>query len=81
MTGLKFYLLVLTGLFASFKMMAEQQSVASIGNISELTGYAKVLRDKEYGAKIKLGINSYDDVRTSAGRLGTLLFVLLNTLN
>jgi hypothetical protein len=51
-------------------MMAEQQSVASIGNISELTGYAKVLRDKEYGAKIKLGINSYDDVRTSAGRLG-----------
>tara|TARA_R100000664_G_scaffold11765_2_gene19012 strand:- start:2997 stop:4055 length:1059 start_codon:yes stop_codon:yes gene_type:complete len=51
-------------------MTAEPQPVANIGNISELTGNAKVLRDEEIGAELKLGIQSLDDVRTAAGRVG-----------
>jgi len=56
--------------FVSFRTMAEPAQVADIGNISELNGYAKVLRDKDYDAQLKFGIQSFDDVRTASGRLG-----------
>ena len=56
--------------------MGEQQSVANIGNITELNGTGRVVRevpkdlDKTFQASIDLDINSYDNVQTSNGRLG-----------
>ncbi len=63
-------------LFVSFRTMGEVQSVANIGNITELNGAGQVVRevpkdlDKTYQASINLDINSYDNVQTSNGRLG-----------
>ena len=57
-------------LSVSFRMMGEQQSVANIGNITELNGTGRVVRDKTYEASLELNINSYDNVQTSNGRLG-----------
>ena len=57
-------------LFASYKTTAEPAQVVDIGNVSELTGFARVIRDKPYDAELKLGIQSQDDVRTSNGRIG-----------
>ena len=57
-------------LFVSFKTMAEQQSVADIGSITELNGVARVVRNEEIPAALKFGIESYDNVQTSNGRVG-----------
>ncbi len=57
-------------LFVSFRTMGEVQSVANIGNITELNGAGQVVRDETYQASINLDINSYDNVQTSNGRLG-----------
>ena len=54
----------------SFRTMGEVQSVANIGNITELNGAGQVVRDETYQASINLDINSYDNVQTSNGRLG-----------
>ena len=62
--------MVLVALFVSFKTMGEQQSVANIGNITELNGTGRVVRDETYQASLDLDINSYDNVQTSNGRLG-----------
>ena len=62
--------MVLVALFVSFKTMGEQQSVANIGNITELNGTGRVVRDQTFQASIDLDINSYDNVQTSNGRLG-----------
>src|SRR6056300_257200 len=76
MTGYKLHLMVLVALFVSFKTMGEQQSVANIGNITELNGTGRVVRevpkdlDETYQASLDLDINSYDNVQTSNGRLG-----------
>src|SRR6056300_371991 len=76
MTGYKLHLMVLVALFVSFKMMGEQQSVANIGNITELNGTGRVVRevpkdlDETFQASLDLDINSYDNVQTSNGRLG-----------
>ena len=51
-------------------MMGEVQSVANIGNITELNGTGRVVRDETYQASLALDINSYDNVQTSNGRLG-----------
>ena len=56
-------------LCASYKTMAAQAPVASIGDISELTGTAEVIRDQPYGAALNFDILQMDDVRTSAGRV------------
>ena len=56
-------------LSASFRMTAEPAQVVDIGNVSELTGFARVIREKPYDAELKLGIQSQDDVRTSNGRI------------
>tara|TARA_B100001059_G_scaffold29892_2_gene24164 strand:+ start:2920 stop:3987 length:1068 start_codon:yes stop_codon:yes gene_type:complete len=42
---------------------------ASIGDITELNGVGKVIRDDTYSAVVDFDIQSYDDVRTSNGRL------------
>ena len=49
--------------------MAAQAPVVSIGDISELTGTAEVIRDEPYGAVLDFDIQQMDDVRTSAGRV------------
>jgi len=49
--------------------MAAQAPVASIGDISELTGTAEVIRDQPYGAELNFDIQQMDDVRTSVGRV------------
>ena len=76
MTGYVSRLMVLVALFVSFKTMGEPQSVANIGNITELNGTGRVVRevpkdlDETYQASLDLDINSYDNVQTSNGRLG-----------
>jgi hypothetical protein len=50
-------------------MMAEQVQAVDIGKVFELKGYAKVIRDKDYDAELEFGIQSFDDVRTSDGRI------------
>ena len=68
--GCKLILLVTMVLSVSSKTMEEVQSVASIGNITELNGTGRVVRDTTYQASLALDINSYDNVQTSNGRLG-----------
>ena len=67
-TGSKLFLMVTMVLCASYKTMAAQAPVASIGDISELTGTAEVIRDEPYGAVLDFDIRQMDDVRTSVGR-------------
>ena len=57
-------------LFVSSKTIAEQQSVVSIGNITELKGVARVVRNEEFPAALQFDIESFDNVQTSNGRVG-----------
>jgi hypothetical protein len=50
-------------------MMGEQQQVADIGDISELNGVARILRDKPLQAELNLGIQSNDEAVTTNGRM------------
>lgn len=56
-------------LFASTKTIKAQAQVADIGSVSELNGFAKIIRDDEYDPKLDFGIQSLDDVRTANGRI------------
>ena len=47
-----------------------QQSDVSIGNITELKGQGRIVREKPYDAALSLEIESFDNVETSNGRLG-----------
>ena len=47
-----------------------QQSDVSIGNITELKGKGRIVRDKPYDAALSFDIESFDNVETSNGRLG-----------
>ena len=52
-------------------MMAEQVQVASIGSITELKGIGRVVREQDpFSAALAFGINSFDNVETSNGRIG-----------
>jgi hypothetical protein len=57
-------------LFVLFKMMVVQLQAANIGNITELKGSGRIVRDLTFQAALDLDINSYDNVQTSNGRLG-----------
>ena len=70
MTGYVSRLMVLMVLFVSFKMTKVQAQAANIGNITELNGTGRVVRNETFQASIDLDINSYDNVQTSNGRLG-----------
>ena len=50
--------------------MAEPQSAVDIGNITELNGTGRVVRDNTFHAALSFNINSFDNVQTSNGRLG-----------
>jgi len=51
-------------LFVLTKTTKGHLQAADIGSISELNGYAKVVRGKELGAELNLGIESLDNVRS-----------------
>ena len=68
-TGYELILLVLTVLFASFKTTAEQQPAVDVGNISELSGSARVLREKPYNAELDFDIQQNDEAVTTNGRM------------
>ena len=57
-------------LFVSFKTTKVQAQAANIGNITELNGAGRVVRDDTYQASLDFNIESYDNVQTSNGRLG-----------
>ena len=57
-------------LCALFKTTAVQAQAANIGNITELNGAGRVVRDDTYQASLNFNINSFDNVQTSNGRLG-----------
>ena len=50
-------------------MMGELPQVADIGGISELNGFAQIVRDEPLEAKLKLGIKSNDEAITTNGRM------------
>jgi len=56
-------------LFALSKMTKEQLWAVEIGAVSELNGEARVVRDKNIDAELKLPIESLDNVETSQGRI------------
>jgi hypothetical protein len=51
-------------------MTVVQAQAANIGNITELNGAGRVVRDNTYQASLDFNIESYDNVQTSNGRLG-----------
>ena len=51
-------------------MIMAQQSDVSIGNITELKGQGRIVREKPYDAALSFEIESFDNVETSNGRLG-----------
>jgi hypothetical protein len=50
-------------------MAAPLQAADSIGNITELKGNARVVRDTPEEAALEAPIRSYDSVETSNGRM------------
>ena len=56
-------------LFASFKTTKVQAQAADIGDISELKGFAQIVRDKPYEANLKFAIRSNDEAITTNGRM------------
>ena len=67
--GYRSTLLVLTVLFVSFKTTAEQLPAVDVGNISELSGSARVLREKPYNAELDFDIQQNDEAVTTNGRM------------
>ena len=67
--GYKLTLLVLTVLFASLRMTAEQAPAVDVGNISELSGSARVVREKPYNAELEFNIQQNDEAITTNGRM------------
>lgn len=57
-------------LFVSNKMMGEQVPRADVGNVSELNGVARIVRDEPLEASLEANIKSYDTLETSNGRMG-----------
>jgi hypothetical protein len=56
-------------LFVSFRTMAEPAPAVDVGNISELTGLAQIVRDKPYQAKESFNIQQNDEAITTNGRM------------
>ena len=57
-------------LFVSNKTMGEQVPRADVGNVSELNGVARIVRDEPLEASLEANIKSYDTLETSNGRMG-----------
>ena len=50
-------------------MTAEQAPVVDVGNISELSGSARVVREKPYNAELEFNIQQNDEAITTNGRM------------
>lgn len=68
-TGLRLLALVLILIFVSFKATAEQPQAVDVGNISELNGFAQVVRDQPYSAELSFNIQQNDQAVTTDGRM------------
>ena len=51
-------------------MMGEQVPRADVGNVSELNGVARIVRDEPVEASLEANIKSFDTLETSNGRMG-----------
>jgi hypothetical protein len=69
MTGSRLLVMVITVLFASFKTIKVQAQAVDIGDVSELNGNARIVRDKPYVADLKFPIQSNDEAITTNGRM------------
>ena len=69
MTGYASFLTAIAVLFVSSKVMAEQALRVDVGEISELNGIARIVRDKTETAVLNDDIKSYDTLETSNGRM------------
>ena len=61
--------MVITVLFASFKTIKVQAQAVDIGDVSELNGNARIVRDKPYVADLKFPVQSNDEAITTNGRM------------
>ena len=52
--------------------LGQVSPVDSIGNISEYSGYTRVVRDKPYESVVGFDLNSMDRLETAKGRMGVL---------
>ena len=62
--------MAIMALFVSNKTMGEQVPRADVGNVSELNGVARIVRDEPVEASLEANIKSYDTLETSNGRMG-----------
>jgi hypothetical protein len=69
MTGSRLFLTVITVLFALFKTIKVQAQAVDIGDVSELKGSARIVRDKPYTPDLKFAIQSNDEAITTNGRM------------
>ncbi len=70
MIGLKYFLLALAVLFASFKTIKVQASLAEIGGVSEVSGYAQIKREQApLVADLKFAVQTNDQAVTANGRM------------
>ena len=50
-------------------MVAQALHADTIGDITELQGFGRVVRDQPYNAELNFDINSLDNVETASGRI------------
>ena len=63
--------MVLVALYAlTSQTKAQAPLVENIGNITELNGNTRVVRDKPYESEINFSLNSMDKLETAKGRMG-----------
>ena len=57
-------------LSVSIKTTKALAQVVDIGTVEQVSGYARIERDKNYDVVADFGIQSYDKAQTEAGRMG-----------
>ena len=57
-------------LSVSIKTIKAQAQAVDIGIVEQVSGYARIERDRNYDVKTNFGIQSYDKAETEAGRMG-----------
>ena len=70
MIGSRLLLTALMVLSVSIKTIKAQAQVVDIGIVEQVSGYARIERDRNYDVKANFGIQSYDKAETEAGRMG-----------
>lgn len=70
MIGSRLLLTALMVLSVSIKTIKAQAQAVDIGTVEQVSGYARIERDKGYDVITDFGIQSYDKAQTEAGRMG-----------